>query len=319
MSGSVVVTDEMLKAAKIERDISILSDKSMNDQFKAVYLAMRALEPALSPSPAGEAVRIEQERDIFAGALQQIINAPCTSDSVVAFRLKMIAVDAFTNRLPLSPAHPVEANEQRESDIRPESHGCESKDERERHSDSHPIAPSREAVADEPFWFSVYRVGNDPIAAAEALIAETIAADNKHGASADAMAGAVVANDLLAALRSQPEAVQAIRCPCCADDGYYVQPNLNTGDPEQVQCEFCYTTPNSVFNIRQRTSEAVQAWAVVGPDGEIHLNTIAEHDEGAWSKRYGGYVNPKDVEIDRSTGYRCAQVTITPAAEGSAK
>jgi DNA repair exonuclease SbcCD ATPase subunit len=42
-------------------------------------------------------------------------------------------------------------------------------------------------------------------------------------------------------------------CPNCGNVGWYAvqRPNRNTGDAEweQEQCEFCYTEPNSVFNV----------------------------------------------------------------------
>ncbi len=37
-------------------------------------------------------------------------------------------------------------------------------------------------------------------------------------------------------------------CPHCPDQGWYPRYNYYTGDPEQVQCEWCYTNPKSVFN-----------------------------------------------------------------------
>jgi hypothetical protein len=36
-------------------------------------------------------------------------------------------------------------------------------------------------------------------------------------------------------------------CPNCPDQGWYIVAD-NSGEPEQVQCEWCYTVPNSVFN-----------------------------------------------------------------------
>lgn len=40
----------------------------------------------------------------------------------------------------------------------------------------------------------------------------------------------------------------AKRCPHCPDQGWYPDYHPNTGDPVQIQCEFCYTTPDSLFN-----------------------------------------------------------------------
>ena len=35
--------------------------------------------------------------------------------------------------------------------------------------------------------------------------------------------------------------------PNCNNDGYTIDCDFN-GDPQQIQCEFCYTKPNSKFN-----------------------------------------------------------------------
>lgn len=43
-------------------------------------------------------------------------------------------------------------------------------------------------------------------------------------------------------------------CPNCPDQGWYAMPNHYTGELEQVQCEFCYANPNSVFNSGIKTS-----------------------------------------------------------------
>lgn len=39
--------------------------------------------------------------------------------------------------------------------------------------------------------------------------------------------------------------------PLCNDDGWYPDYDHN-GEAEQVQCEFCYTNPNSYFNALQQ-------------------------------------------------------------------
>lgn len=41
-------------------------------------------------------------------------------------------------------------------------------------------------------------------------------------------------------------------CPC-GDIGYTVEPNPRTGEPEQVQCEFCYTDNSSRFQALEET------------------------------------------------------------------
>lgn len=36
------------------------------------------------------------------------------------------------------------------------------------------------------------------------------------------------------------ELLSVARCPNCENEGWYVVPNRNTGEPEQQQCEFCH-------------------------------------------------------------------------------
>ncbi|HEY4714352.1 MAG TPA: hypothetical protein VIH30_08975 [Aquirhabdus sp.] len=48
-----------------------------------------------------------------------------------------------------------------------------------------------------------------------------------------------------------------INCPNCENQGWYpietggcdMDGENDTRQIEQIQCEFCYTTPNSVFNV----------------------------------------------------------------------
>ena len=48
--------------------------------------------------------------------------------------------------------------------------------------------------------------------------------------------------------------LNAEHCQHCQNQGWYadIEPNRNTGEAEQVQveCEWCYTTKNSFFNVR---------------------------------------------------------------------
>jgi hypothetical protein len=37
-------------------------------------------------------------------------------------------------------------------------------------------------------------------------------------------------------------------CPHCPDQGWWVDADKWTGEPVQVQCEFCWTNPRSKFN-----------------------------------------------------------------------
>lgn len=43
--------------------------------------------------------------------------------------------------------------------------------------------------------------------------------------------------------------VPVVDCPDCPNQGWYTVGNIDTGDAEQEQCQFCYTIPNSRFNI----------------------------------------------------------------------
>lgn len=45
--------------------------------------------------------------------------------------------------------------------------------------------------------------------------------------------------------------IKGQHCPNCPDQGWYAIQNRN-GDPEQEQCEFCYTVEDSVFNINNK-------------------------------------------------------------------
>jgi len=53
------------------------------------------------------------------------------------------------------------------------------------------------------------------------------------------------------------ELLDAKDCSNCPNQGWWQGVNRNTGEPEQVQCEYCYTDPNSVFNVRNRIRQAL--------------------------------------------------------------
>ena len=38
-------------------------------------------------------------------------------------------------------------------------------------------------------------------------------------------------------------------CPYCPNVGWYAQANMNTGEPEQIQCEWCETKETSLFKV----------------------------------------------------------------------
>lgn len=72
---------------------------------------------------------------------------------------------------------------------------------------------------------------------------------------------------------------KGLNCPYCGDIGWYADYNWYTGEPEQVQCEFCYTESNSVFNIRKKNNiprkgkeRSIQVWGCDLDDGS-RINT----------------------------------------------
>jgi len=100
MSGSVVVTEAMLKAAMKERDLCMFKDMSLNDQYRAIYLAMHAL----SPVPAGDAVAWRMR----AGG--QNLWGYAESEQDIDFYIKQSgAANHEKQPLYLSPEQPVEA------------------------------------------------------------------------------------------------------------------------------------------------------------------------------------------------------------------
>ena len=56
--------------------------------------------------------------------------------------------------------------------------------------------------------------------------------------------------------------LNAEHCQYCQNQGWYadVESNRNTGEAEQVQveCEWCYTTKNSFFNVRASLPESAK-------------------------------------------------------------
>jgi hypothetical protein len=44
------------------------------------------------------------------------------------------------------------------------------------------------------------------------------------------------------------EVGELLSCPDCPDQGWRVDYNFYSGEPEQVQCGFCHANPKSVFN-----------------------------------------------------------------------
>lgn len=47
----------------------------------------------------------------------------------------------------------------------------------------------------------------------------------------------------------------AKRCPNCPDQGWWTDADPRNGDPVQVQCTFCHSEADSVFNICRENEE----------------------------------------------------------------
>jgi len=64
-------------------------------------------------------------------------------------------------------------------------------------------------------------------------------------------------NEVLIGESDSTAGLAAVHCPNCPDQGYYIYETggidmdgeNDTRECHQEQCQFCYETPNSVFNI----------------------------------------------------------------------
>ncbi len=54
------------------------------------------------------------------------------------------------------------------------------------------------------------------------------------------------------------EFLNAENCPYCPNQGWYADRDRASGDPVQVQCEFCHTNQKSVFNIKARIERELE-------------------------------------------------------------
>ena len=48
-------------------------------------------------------------------------------------------------------------------------------------------------------------------------------------------------------------------CPNCVDQGWFTDADPNTGEPVQVQCQWCYETGHSLFNRFRKPMERLKA------------------------------------------------------------
>lgn len=91
--------------------------------------------------------------------------------------------------------------------------------------------------------------------------------------------------DLAAAIDS------AQRCPNCPDQGWYAEADPRSGDPVQVQCEFCYTLPDSMFNVHQRVKAALLSEKPLA-------DTERDKDAASWR-----YLRSNVRTFDKMIGY----------------
>jgi len=84
--------------------------------------------------------------------------------------------------------------------------------------------------------------------------------------------------------------IEILNCPDsdCGNKGWYVEPNHFTGEPEQVQCEFCYTEENSVFSVVESLKAKVSALEKI--TSKIDAYKLQRND-------YGKAVKERDVRI----------------------
>lgn len=82
----------------------------------------------------------------------------------------------------------------------------------------------------------------------------------------------------------------AQRCPNCSDCGWYAVHNRNTGEPEQEQCEFCYTVEDSLFNVHMKVKAALQS---------LPSETEGTDKRGDfWKRAWEGRVNDRNEIIE---------------------
>jgi hypothetical protein len=63
-----------------------------------------------------------------------------------------------------------------------------------------------------------------------------------------------------------------LNCPNCPDQGWFA--DGPTDDPEQIQCKFCETEENSIFNIKRRIKKLIES-----RDAEIRADEARKQAE----------------------------------------
>ena len=80
--------------------------------------------------------------------------------------------------------------------------------------------------------------------------------------------------------------------PYCGNDGYYPE-QVSEDEWEQVQCEFCYTEPNSVFNVVSALNTRI---AELEKKIDIMTNALKIYaDEYNWSRDDCGILSKFDI------------------------
>ena len=64
-------------------------------------------------------------------------------------------------------------------------------------------------------------------------------------------------------------------CPNCPNQGWIADENMYTGEPEQIQCEFCYTEPNSTFNVLAANSAELSCLNTIVDNAKSDADRIA--------------------------------------------
>jgi len=78
-------------------------------------------------------------------------------------------------------------------------------------------------------------------------------------------------------------------CPNCPNQGWYVQPNQYTGEPEQEQCEFCECEPDSVFNTIRSIQQELD-------DLKASIKGMVKHAHECEDHFLGGYRDKKELD-----------------------
>lgn len=88
------------------------------------------------------------------------------------------------------------------------------------------------------------------------------------------------------------------RCPNCPDQGWWEDRERFTGDPIQVQCEFCECEPDSVFNVIRNL--------------EHELDELKTHNDQLQSLLSTKEVSLSKIKADAVRGYGEYLIQVIP-------